>query len=126
MDVIRVATWMFCGNGRSLSGRYHGRYASALWEWTESVWTLTWLAHGCFRTGRSLSGRYHGCHMDALDGFYLGVITVIMLILSLTRGRLGNGSRASTPAPPHPLLSPPQKKKAAKSGGGRGWVTTLL
>ena len=29
-DVNRVATWMLCGNGRSLSGHYHGRHMDAL------------------------------------------------------------------------------------------------
>ena len=85
LDVIMVGTWMLCGNGRSLSGRYHGRHMDALWERTEFVWTLSWLAHGCSvgtdgvcldvimagtwmlcGNGRSLSGRYHGWHMDAL------------------------------------------------------------
>ena len=80
-----VGTWMRCGNGRSLSGRYHGWHMDALFERTEFVWTLSWLAHGCFvgtdgvcldvimfatwmlcLNGRSLSGRYHGWHMDAL------------------------------------------------------------
>ena len=80
-----VGTWMLCGNGRSLSGRYHGWHMDALWERSEFVWTLSWLAHGCSvgtdgvcldvimvgtwmlcGNGRSLSGRYHGWHMDAL------------------------------------------------------------
>ena len=30
LDVIMVGTWMLCGNGWSL------------------IWTLSWLAHGCF------------------------------------------------------------------------------
>ena len=85
LDVIMVGTWMLCGNGRSSSGRYHGWDMDALWERSEFVWTLSWLAHGCFvgaqrvcldvimvgtwmlcGNGRSLSGRYHGWHMDAL------------------------------------------------------------
>ena len=40
-----VGTWMLCGNGWSLSGRYHGWHMGALWERTEFVWTLSWLAH---------------------------------------------------------------------------------
>ncbi|OLQ15309.1 hypothetical protein AK812_SmicGene450 [Symbiodinium microadriaticum] len=66
-------------------GRYHGWHMDALWERTEFVWTLSWLAHGCsvgtdgvrldvIMVGtwmlcgneRNLSGRYHGWHMDAL------------------------------------------------------------
>ena len=84
LDVIMVGTWMLCGNGRSLSGRYHGWHMDALWKRTEFVWTLSWLAHGCSLAtdgvcldvimvgtwmlcgnGRSLSGRYHGWDMDA-------------------------------------------------------------
>ena len=80
-----VGTWMLCGNGRSLSGRYHGWHMDALWECSEFVWTLSWSGHGCSvgtdgvcldvimvgtwmlcGNGRSLSGRYHGWHMDAL------------------------------------------------------------
>ena len=97
LDVIMVGTWMLCGNGRSLSGRYHGWHMDALWERTEFVWTLSWLAHGCSvgtdgvclgvimagtwmlcGNGRSLSGRYHGWHMDAVgtDGVCLDVIMV--------------------------------------------------
>ena len=85
LDVIMVGTWMLCGNGRSLSGRYHGWDMDALWERSEFVWTLSWLGHGCsvgtdgvcldvIMVGTwmlcgneaSLSGRYHGWHMDAL------------------------------------------------------------
>ena len=85
LDVIMVGTWMLCGNGRSSSGRYHGWHMGALWERTEFVWTLSWLAHGCSVgaqrvrldvimvgtwmlcwNGRSSSGRYHGWHMGAL------------------------------------------------------------
>ena len=85
LDVVMVGTWMLCGNGRSLSGRYHGWDMDALWERTEFVWTLSWLGHGCAvgtdgvcldvimvgtwmlcGNGRSLSGRYHGWDMDAL------------------------------------------------------------
>ncbi|CAE7238208.1 unnamed protein product [Symbiodinium sp. KB8] len=43
-----VGTWMLRGSGRSLSGRYHGWHMDALWERTEFVWMLSWLAHGCF------------------------------------------------------------------------------
>ena len=85
LDVIMVGTWMLCWNGRNLSGRYHGWHMGALWERTEFVWTLSWLAHGCSvgtdgvrldvimvgtwvlcGNGRNLSGRYHGWHMGAL------------------------------------------------------------
>ena len=85
LDVIMVGTWMLCGNGRNLSGRYHGWHMGALWERTEFVWTLSWLAHGCSvgtdgicldvimvgtwmlcGNGWSLSGRYHGWHMGTL------------------------------------------------------------
>ena len=85
LDVIMVGTWMLCWNGRNLSGRYHGWHMGALWERTEFVWTLSWLAHGCSVgtdgvrldvimvgtwmlcwNGRNLSGRYHGWHMGAL------------------------------------------------------------
>ena len=85
LNVIMVGTWMLCGNGRSLSGRYHGWHMDALWERTEFAWTLSWLAHGCSMgtdgvcldvimvgtwmlcgNGRSWSGRYHARHMDAL------------------------------------------------------------
>ena len=45
LDVIMVGTWVLCGNGRNLSGRYHGWHMGALWERTEFVWTLSWLAH---------------------------------------------------------------------------------
>ena len=48
LDVIMVGTWMLCLNGRSLSGRYHGWHMDALFERTEFVWTLSWFAHGCF------------------------------------------------------------------------------
>ena len=84
LDVIMVGTWMLCGNGWSLSGRYHGWHMDALWKRLEFVWTLSWLAHGCSvgtdgvcldvimvgtwmlcGNGRSLSGRYHGWDMDA-------------------------------------------------------------
>ena len=77
LDVIMVGTWVLCGNGRNLSGRYHGWHMGALWERTEFVWTLSWLAHGCSvgtdgicldvimvgtwvlcGNGRNLSGRY--------------------------------------------------------------------
>ena len=37
LDVIKVGTWMLCGGGRSLSGRYHGWHLGALWERTEFV-----------------------------------------------------------------------------------------
>ena len=40
LDVIMVGTWVLCGNGRNLSGRYHGWHMDALWERTEFVWTL--------------------------------------------------------------------------------------
>ena len=43
LDVIMVGAWMLCGNGRSLSGRYHGWHMDALWH--------------C-GNGRNLSGRY--------------------------------------------------------------------
>ena len=85
LDIIMVGTWVFCGNGRNLSGRYHGWHMDALWERPEFVWTLSWLAHGCSvgtdgicldvimvgtwvlcGNGRNLSGRYHGWHMGAL------------------------------------------------------------
>ena len=46
-DVNMVATWMLCDNRRSLSGHYHDRHMDALWERTEFVWRLPWLAHGC-------------------------------------------------------------------------------
>ena len=57
LDVITVGTWMLCGNGRRLWGCYPGWHMDALWEWTEFVGTLTWLAHGLCGNGRSLSGR---------------------------------------------------------------------
>ena len=79
-----VRTWMLCGSAASLSGRYHGWHMDALWERTEFVWTLSWLAHGCSvgtdgvcldvimvgtwmlcGSAASLSGRYHGWDMDA-------------------------------------------------------------
>ena len=85
LDVIMVGTWMLCGNGRSLSGRYHGGPMDALCERSEFVWTLSWLGHGCSvgtdgvcldaimvgtwmlcGSAASLSGRYHGWDMDAL------------------------------------------------------------
>ena len=47
LDVIMVGPWMLCVNAGSLSGRYHGWHMDALWERTEFVWTLSWLAHGC-------------------------------------------------------------------------------
>ena len=40
LDAIMVGTWVLCGNGRNLSGRYHGWHMDALWERTEFVWTL--------------------------------------------------------------------------------------
>ena len=85
LDVIMVGTWMLCGSAATLSGRYHGWHMDALWERTEFVWTLSWLAHGCSvgaqrvcldvimvgtwmlcGSAATLSGRYHGWHMDAL------------------------------------------------------------
>ena len=46
VDVNLVGTWMLCGNGRTLCGRY-GCSVGTLWERTDFVWTLTWLGHGC-------------------------------------------------------------------------------
>ena len=85
VDANMVGTWMLCGNGWSLSGRYPGWHKDALWGRMESVWTLAWLAHGCSvrpdgvcvdanmvgtwmlcGDGWSLRGRKHGWHMDAL------------------------------------------------------------
>ena len=71
LDVIMVGTWMLSGNGRSLSGRYHGWHMDALWERTEFVWTLSWLAHGC---------------SVGTDGVCLDVIMVGMLPPDHTRG----------------------------------------
>ena len=90
-----VGTWMLCGNGRSMSGRYHGWHMDALWERMEFVWTLSWLAHECSvgtdgvcldvimvgtwmlcGNGRSLSGRYHGGCSVGTDGVCLDVIMV--------------------------------------------------
>ena len=48
VDIIMVATWMLCENGRSLCGRYHGCHMDALQKRKESFWTLSWLPHGCF------------------------------------------------------------------------------
>ena len=83
--MVATCAWLLCGNGRSNSGCYHGWHMDALWERTDFVWTLSWLAHGCFvgtdgvcrdvivvgtwmlcGNGRSFSGHYHGWHMDAL------------------------------------------------------------
>ena len=45
VDVVMVATWMLCKNGRE----------DALQKRKESFWTLSWLPHGCFaKNGRSL------------------------------------------------------------------------
>ena len=90
-----VGTWMLCGNGRSMSGRYHGWHMDALWERMEYVWTLSWLAHECSvgtdvvcldvimvgtwmlcGNGRSLSGRYHGGCSVGTDEVCLDVIMV--------------------------------------------------
>ena len=101
LDAIMVGTWMLCGNGQTLSGRYHGWHMDASWERTESVGTLSWLAHGCFvgkdgvcldaimvgtwmlrGNGRTLSGRYHGCHgVVGTAGVCLDVIMVTTWML---------------------------------------------
>ena len=44
VDVIMVGTWMLCRDGWSL---YHGWDMGAMWERMESVWTSSWLRHGC-------------------------------------------------------------------------------
>ncbi|CAE7236790.1 unnamed protein product, partial [Symbiodinium sp. CCMP2592] len=82
-----LAHWMLCGNGWSLSGRYHGWpigcYAGtdgvsvdvtmvgpldAMRERMESEWTLSWLAHWMLcGNGWSLSGRYHGWPLGCLQ-----------------------------------------------------------
>ncbi|OLP84620.1 hypothetical protein AK812_SmicGene34489 [Symbiodinium microadriaticum] len=73
LDDSMLAQWMLCGNGQNLCGRWYGCHMDALWErtesgtdgvcvdvnmvatmdalWerTESVWTITWLPHGCHR-----------------------------------------------------------------------------
>ena len=45
-DVNMVGTWVLCGNGGSLWGCYHGWHMGALWQRTEFVGMLAWLAHG--------------------------------------------------------------------------------
>ena len=98
LDVNMAATWMLCKNGRTLSGRYHGCHMDALQKRTDSLWTFTWLPHGCSaktdelfldvimvvtwmlcKNGRSLSGRYHGCHMDALQNWTESLWTLTWL-----------------------------------------------
>ena len=63
LDVIRVGTWMLCGNG-----------------WRPS-WTPSWLAHGCSAGMDAVrSGRYHGWHMDALREWMESDLDVIMVV----------------------------------------------
>ena len=54
VDLNMVGTWMLCGNGRTLCGRYYVWDMDALWERTDFVWTLTWLGHGCCAGTRML------------------------------------------------------------------------
>ena len=125
LDIIMIVTWMLCGNGRKLSGRYHGWHMDALWEQTVFVATLSWSALGCSvgtdgvcgdvnmvatwmlcGDGRSLSGHYHDRHMDALwertefvwtlpwlaHGCFVGTDGVCGNIIMVgTRMRCGNG-----------------------------------
>ena len=65
VDANMAGTWMLRGNGRSPCGREHGWHMDALWERTESAWTLTWLAHGCTESVWTLTWLAHGCSVGA-------------------------------------------------------------
>ena len=77
VDVITVGTGMLGGNGWGFCGPDHGWDMDPLWERMQSVWTLSWLGHGCCvgtdGVAWTLSWLGHGCSVGT-DGVCVDVI----------------------------------------------------
>ena len=86
-----VGTWMLCGNGYGLAGRYHGWDMDALQERMGSGWMLDMDAlRERIGSGGTLSWLRHGCSART-DGVWVDVVMVETCDMDALRKRMRSG-----------------------------------